>query len=102
MADLQFEDDSMELDSKFRSRSILGSSATPAMIRGIMKLGLAKNEKAAGNILLGIIISCFLLTISVCIYFFYPRFTEQENLRKKLTPEQFNQLPQEIQDQFPK
>ena len=52
MTELQFQEG--DVDSNFRSRVLLGHAATPKMVSGLIKLGIVKNEKTAGYILLGI------------------------------------------------
>lgn len=50
----------------FKSRSILGESTTPAMAKWLMKLGIVKSERAAGMIM----VVLMLIFFGASIYFF--------------------------------
>ncbi len=65
MTDLQFEDENKNYT--YKSRAILGQAESPKMALALIKWGLAKNEKQAANILLGVSI-CFLVAMALIIY----------------------------------
>ena len=64
--DVQFNENRPDLYS-FKSRSILGDSATPGMARLLMKWGIVKSEKIAGMVLVAITV----LSFGASIYFFF-------------------------------
>jgi hypothetical protein len=71
MSDVEFNESGSEQNSSFyQSRPIvLGSPQTPGFVRLLMKMGISKDEKKAYNIMIGIMILCFLLT-GLVIYMF--------------------------------
>lgn len=66
MPDVQFNENRTDLYS-FKSRSVLGDSATPGMARWLMKIGIVKSENTAGMLLIVIMILAF----AASIYFFF-------------------------------
>ena len=61
MSDVQFEDQGQE----FTSRKIFGESVKPKMVASIMKMGVVKDEKQAGQVLLAIMFLSILATLYV-------------------------------------
>ncbi len=61
-----------DLNTSFKSYTILGSPKTPRMVRGIMKSFGIENEQKAGRVLVGISIFCFLLTLGILFYTLFP------------------------------
>jgi len=77
---------------KIKSRSILGQSESPAMIRYLMKKGIVKNEKSANGILLGVIVVSLLASAYVFAVFVFdinvgtnnvPQQTEEVRARRE-------------------
>ncbi|OHA26367.1 MAG: hypothetical protein A3C06_01550 [Candidatus Taylorbacteria bacterium RIFCSPHIGHO2_02_FULL_46_13] len=64
MSDVQFNEN-QDL-YQFRSRSILGSAQTPKLASLLIRTGIVKNERAAGRLLIVIMIVSFALSF----YFF--------------------------------
>lgn len=75
MSTLQFE------EKNFKSQSALDAPATSKMVQIILKAGIAKTEKQAGNILM--VMAILLLLLS-----FYIFFLNNLTPKKTLSPEQ--------------
>ncbi|MBC7982066.1 hypothetical protein H7X65_03235 [Candidatus Parcubacteria bacterium] len=56
---------------KIKSRSVLGQSESPAMVRSLVKHGIVKSEKQALGVMYVIIIMCIVLASVVIYYNFY-------------------------------
>ena len=80
---------------KVKSRSILGQSESPAMIRSLVKSGLVKNEKQAFGLMVTLIV-VFLAAAGFIVYtnFFkqpvVPPMTPQEEIYYKLQNDAIN------------
>lgn len=57
MANVQFDE-----EQQYTSRRILGERVHPKMVTSLMKLGIVKNEKQAGHVLVAIATICFVIT----------------------------------------
>ena len=79
MADLQFEDENNSYT--YKSRVILGQGESPKMVLSLVKWGLVKNERQAGNILLTMSI-CFLVATALIIYSNFTRYSPAQSSSK--------------------
>ncbi|MES2436926.1 MAG: hypothetical protein V4519_02850 [Patescibacteria group bacterium] len=64
---MSVEFESEEQLNQYSSRKIFGAPETPAMIRGLKKMGV--KEAYAHHTLIGIIIACVVLSIFIFVYF---------------------------------
>jgi hypothetical protein len=87
MSDLQFENEQYGQPT-FKSHEILGRSMTPTMVRKLMGMKIAKNERQAGHLLIFIIVICLLVSIYLIINSFFmskgvpPKFATGEALQQ--------------------
>ena len=97
MSDIQFDEGGVNNSSNnsYKSRVVLGSSATPKMVQMILKTGIVKTEKQGGNMLLGIAILCLALAIWISYSFVFGGRIGPV----KLTPEQ-KQRQEQIQQRI--
>ena len=65
MSDVQFNEERPDLYS-FKSHSILGQSTTPGIARWFIKIGIAKTERAAGNLM--IILTILFFAVSIYLF----------------------------------
>ena len=79
MSEIQFDEDN-DLRSSFKSRTILGAPSTPRMVQVLLKTGLVKDEKKAGNLLLGIAVLCFILSALIAYLYIFNGFSQQRTL----------------------
>lgn len=81
-------------NNTFKSRAIFGEPEKPQMFNFLMKAGIAKNDKSAEYIILGIIGVCVVASIFL--------FTSLFDKAEQLTPEQINALPPEVKSMLQK
>jgi hypothetical protein len=82
MSDLQFEEET------FRSRIILGEPTSPKMIKILLKIGVAKDEKQAGRLLICFSAVCFIFSMYIIYNFLFtsenPKFTSEGQQTQEL------------------
>jgi len=96
MSSIEFEEDK-SLENHFRSRIILSEAKAPKMVRFLLKAGIVKSEKTAGNLLVALMIFFILATIAVVIYSrpASPNFKDGEIpdvIRKMSAPQNTNEV----------
>jgi hypothetical protein len=91
---IEFEEDGLYTKS-FQSRAILGTPQTPGMVKYLVKMKVAKNEKSAGIMLL--VISCIAAVVAVGI--FVSTVSPQPS-GKKLSPAEQQRITTDIQSRI--
>lgn len=85
MANVQFEDEDNQ--AHYMSRSILGAPVQPKMVSTLLKMGVIKNEKQAGYILLGVALTAFALSAYLIFNVVLPQDTPAD------APDVFSDMP---------
>jgi hypothetical protein len=75
MSDFQIEE---EPRNSFKSRAILAEARAPKLVQLLLKTKIVKDEKQAGNILIGVILIC----LCISAYFMYKTFNPGESVPK--------------------
>lgn len=85
MSEIQFDEG--QTQRQFKSLTILGDSQSPKLVRLILKTGIVKDEKKAGNLLIAVTASCFILSAILAYLFIFG------GAKQKRIP-----TPQEVQE----
>jgi len=70
MATVQFEDENNQ--AHYTSRSVLGAPVQPKMVSSLLKMGVIKDEKQAGFVLIGIAVAALALSAYLIFSFVLP------------------------------
>lgn len=95
---VEFENENANLQNNFRSRTVFGQPTTPGMIKTMLKLHVAKDEKTAGNLLRITAIVCVVASIAIGIYI--ARGSGAQGVRYNLPSEVVNALPLDAQEKL--
>lgn len=78
---IQFEGENGQ--GTFRSRDIFGAPTTPKMISFMIKKGIAKDEKTAGNMLIGMAVSFVVLAVIIMTVFVWGYNPSEQKMSKE-------------------
>jgi len=87
-------------EEKFQSRAILGKARTPKMVSFFIKKGIVKSEKTAGNFLIAMSATFFILSIFILGYFVFG-IRSPFNVSSSYSPEGIRNVPPEILNDLP-
>ncbi len=84
MDDVQFEGEE-PINTSYTSRSILGTSEIPGMVKVLKKTGVVKNDKQAFRVLFGVILAC--IVIAICVFVLFVRTP-----KRQISPEEIERM----------